>query len=965
MILCSRSSLGSLATMRARERRSSGSLRRTGGRQAKERREEALADIDDELAEDAQRLLEKGVPADEVHRHVKAERDALTVTIQAAETTRTRSRAATKRAGAGGAGSASLLSSARPKPEIVDAVRDLERRAGEAETATGAGAARGGAGAGGAATAAAELGELPFLVASEVHVDKGKVLGSGRSGDVFRGTFRGDPVAVKVVFMRHSQKMQRAQKREVFIHRQLSVSPHVVQLFGVVQVESELRLVMQLCACTLDQFVHGGDDMAPHPQSGDFGTCLRLMRELSAGLAYLHGCGLLHRDLKPANVLLSAALTVKLADFGLAREASGSVAETVTVAGTAAYMAPELLQEEVAPRYSRESDIYALGIVANEVMARQRPFAGVTWLAMKNAMKAGERPVLFDAEGDGVSATAHLREEMGALVQRLWSTQACDRPTAREAVLEVCSIYMGLEQALREGLPLPPAPSELQKLLASTAVAEVVAHAAPTPSQPQGPTADAATTAPPPPVPGGGAGPATGPMAGGAPGALGTHSERLIYSARNVAEGSPYPPFYCPGPPLQKRERKPMVLCGSNGELITAASLAASSAPPPGGSGTTADGAAAPVVVPGRGAPGPMMRPGRYSVVLHDILSNTPEAEVCALFSGLAPIKSLRSDIADTWFVTFESEQEAKDTINALRSRTFKGEAIKARLKFDTSFDPTGAGSVFIPEGVPAPPSVPFMPYHPYIGLMPPNAPFYPGFGPCGPRGPGARGQAGPRHDGKQHDERRGGGGARGDGAEAAAIGAAAAGAQVRAPRARTATRPARAGRRSRSSDSSSPQSRWGAARPRAHPPRWETWRPATTPPQRPEAKGGKTAAGGRRASEGRGPRREEGRARDAPRQSPRRPMRGTRSRGGVRWMMLKHSSTTHAPSGCPVSGRCIYLLLPSTSPNGGELTLLISCVYEHGVVAQSLVLFFHRRQAHRHRPSLLAGGRSLDQDVM
>lgn len=47
----------------------------------------------------------------------------------------------------------------------------------------------------------------------------------------------------------------------------------------------------------------------------------------------------------------------------------------------------------------------------------------------------------------------------------------------------------------------------------------------------------------------------------------------------------------------------------------------------------------------------------------------------------MAPIKSVRSDVGDTWFVTMDSEDDALNTILALRGKTFEGKAIKARLK--------------------------------------------------------------------------------------------------------------------------------------------------------------------------------------------------------------------------------------------------------------------------------------------
>src|SRR5688572_6455874 len=87
-------------------------------------------------------------------------------------------------------------------------------------------------------------------------------------------------------------------------------------------------------------------------------TQVRLLTEMLMALAYLHRRGVIHRDLKPDNVLVDSSGRVKVVDFGLALEASGKPEAGLTegVAGTLAYMAPELFAE--APATIR-SDLYA------------------------------------------------------------------------------------------------------------------------------------------------------------------------------------------------------------------------------------------------------------------------------------------------------------------------------------------------------------------------------------------------------------------------------------------------------------------------------------------------------------------------------------------------------------------------------------------------------------------------------
>ncbi len=97
-----------------------------------------------------------------------------------------------------------------------------------------------------------------------------------------------------------------------------------------------------------------------------------LITQAAQALHAAHRNGLIHRDVKPANMLVTADGLVKLTDFGIAR-AVGSAAMTKTgeVMGTAQYLAPEAaLGNEVTGL----SDVYALGVVAYEMLCGRRPF---------------------------------------------------------------------------------------------------------------------------------------------------------------------------------------------------------------------------------------------------------------------------------------------------------------------------------------------------------------------------------------------------------------------------------------------------------------------------------------------------------------------------------------------------------------------------------------------------------------
>ena len=102
-----------------------------------------------------------------------------------------------------------------------------------------------------------------------------------------------------------------------------------------------------------------------------------------AGLDYAHRKGVVHRDVKPGNLLLGTDHVVKLADFGIAKATEqSSITQIGSVLGTAAYLAPEQGRgEEAGPA----ADIYALGVVAYQLISGRLPFEGasLTELAIK------------------------------------------------------------------------------------------------------------------------------------------------------------------------------------------------------------------------------------------------------------------------------------------------------------------------------------------------------------------------------------------------------------------------------------------------------------------------------------------------------------------------------------------------------------------------------------------------------
>jgi tRNA A-37 threonylcarbamoyl transferase component Bud32 len=162
-------------------------------------------------------------------------------------------------------------------------------------------------------------------------------------------------------------------RREIQLAAQLQ-HPHIVPLLAAGEAEGLPYFIMP--------FVTGESLRARVTREGELpvSETVRILRDVVSALAYAHSFGVIHRDVKPDNVLLSGGVAV-VTDFGVAKAVTASADSGATgltslgvALGTPAYMAPE--QATASPQTDHRADIYALGIMAYELLTGLPPFAG-------------------------------------------------------------------------------------------------------------------------------------------------------------------------------------------------------------------------------------------------------------------------------------------------------------------------------------------------------------------------------------------------------------------------------------------------------------------------------------------------------------------------------------------------------------------------------------------------------------
>ncbi|KAE9618515.1 putative dual-specificity kinase TKL-Pl-4 family [Lupinus albus] len=248
------------------------------------------------------------------------------------------------------------------------------------------------------------------------HLKYGTQIASGSYGELFKGIYCSQEVAIKVLKAEHvNSDLQTEFAQEVYIMRKVR-HKNVVQFIGACTKPPRL--------CIVTEFMSGGSvyDYL-HKQKGcfKFPTLLKVAIDVSKGMNYLHQHNIIHRDLKGANLLMDENGVVKVADFGVARVKAQSGVMTAET-GTYRWMSPEVIEHKP---YDHKADVFSFGVVLWELLTGKLPYEYLTPLqAAIGVVQKGLRPTI----------PKNTHPKFVELLERSWQQDPALRPDFPEII---------------------------------------------------------------------------------------------------------------------------------------------------------------------------------------------------------------------------------------------------------------------------------------------------------------------------------------------------------------------------------------------------------------------------------------------------------------------------------------------------------------------------------------------------
>jgi eukaryotic-like serine/threonine-protein kinase len=208
-----------------------------------------------------------------------------------------------------------------------------------------------------------------------VEVGKYRILeqiGKGQTATVFAGIHPGLNRKVAVKMLHHFLALdQLFIKRFVDEAKIVALLDHqnIVRVYDQVDLFGTFFIVMENVSGTDLKMLLSEKKKLPQHE------VISILRQLIIAIQYAHKQGVIHRDIKPANCAITNDGTVKIMDFGISRLVRDIDNNKDVIIGSPKYLAPEVIRGSIG---DERSDIYAIGVMAYELLTGHPPFTGKT-----------------------------------------------------------------------------------------------------------------------------------------------------------------------------------------------------------------------------------------------------------------------------------------------------------------------------------------------------------------------------------------------------------------------------------------------------------------------------------------------------------------------------------------------------------------------------------------------------------
>uniref|UniRef100_A0A914UTT2 mitogen-activated protein kinase kinase kinase n=1 Tax=Plectus sambesii TaxID=2011161 RepID=A0A914UTT2_9BILA len=303
--------------------------------------------------------------------------------------------------------------------------------------------------------------EPPRIKYTELQI--GETIGVGGFGTVHRALYNKKIVAVKIAKcdpQREQESIEAVRQEGRLFH--ILKHENIVSLLSVCLEKPNLCLVLEYCA--------GGPLNRVYSQAGKRISADILVDwsiQIAQGMHYLHDhapISLVHRDLKSSNVLVQQAvclgdhhaptpltppgklmgpcprcggsaldqLTLKITDFGLAREAVGTA--RMSMCGTYAWMAPEVIKSSTS---SKASDVWSYGVLLWELLTAETPYKGIDTLAVAYGVAVNKLQLLIPKS---------CPDSLRLIMERCWEVEPHKRPMFSSLLVDLKALKDELAQ---------------------------------------------------------------------------------------------------------------------------------------------------------------------------------------------------------------------------------------------------------------------------------------------------------------------------------------------------------------------------------------------------------------------------------------------------------------------------------------------------------------------------------------